>query len=461
MTVFIEEGRAGSLHRPALTTRFACVLLLALAALAALPYLRSFTLPPISDDYLQVELGRKYGPVSGWAALSNDALYRCRATSIVLTWWTEQWFGVSQPAFTATSIGLHILNTSLIFAFGRWRRIGWNVSFIAAAFFAVNLGHQEAVIWYSALPELLMFLFGVAALHAWLNYLQRNSLAWCGASFVLFALSLLSKESAVIFGPLLALITWAETGSFRKMLPLTAFAAVTAIYVAGIFSAQKDHLHFNDGTFSLKAPFWLVWSVSLSRLLWVWGFAALLVLTAWREWRHWGRVALVGLTWIALTLFPYCFLTYMPRIPSRHTYLAGAGLGVLVAAGFLALAERTASRRWIGPAVAAVILVHNIGYVAFVKHPQYVKRAEPTEILLEFARQVKGPIHIHCFPYGIFAAEMTLKIGMGPDAPALVRDDNPAPTEPVVFCLGDRQHRAQVRPAVLEPERVSVMNRGL
>jgi hypothetical protein len=27
-------------------------------------------------------------------------------------------------------------------------------------------------------------------------------------------------------------------------------------------------------------------------------------------------------TWIAITLLPYSFLTYMPQVPSRHVYLA-------------------------------------------------------------------------------------------------------------------------------------------
>jgi len=461
MTVFIKEGRAVHIARLALTRRWAFALLLALAALAALPYVRSFSLPLISDDYLQVELGRVYGPVSLWPALAQDPLYRCRATSIVLTHWTEQWFGVSQNAFLLTSIGLHILNTWLIFAMGWWKRIGWEVSFAAAAFFAVYLGHQEAVIWYSALPELLMFFFGLGAILAWLRHLRSGSWLWCGASFALFVLSLLSKESAVIFGPLLALITWVETRSIKRMLPLAAFAAVTGIYVAGIFGGQKDHQHFNDGTFSLKAPFWIAWWNSFMRLLWVSGFASVIALTVWRQWRRWRPILSTGLIWISLTLLPYCFLTYMPRIPSRHTYLASAGLGLVIAAAFLALSERVGRRRWIPAAVAAVIVVHQAGYIAFVKHPQFVERAQPTEILLQYARRAKGPIHIHCFPYGIFAAEIAVKVGLGPGAAPLVNDPDPGPHVPYVFCLGDRQHRSRLRPAALISDPKSVSDRRL
>src|SRR6478672_6181535 len=70
-----------------------------LAALAVLAYARSLALPLISDDYLQIALGRQYGPVTGWKAVAADALYRCRETSLILTWWTERLFGVNTTAF--------------------------------------------------------------------------------------------------------------------------------------------------------------------------------------------------------------------------------------------------------------------------------------------------------------------------------------------------------------------------
>src|SRR6185369_14900669 len=65
-------------------------LVMALSALSTLAYLRSLWLPLISGDYLQVQLGRQYGPVSSWPALAADPLYRSRSTSILLTHWTEQ-----------------------------------------------------------------------------------------------------------------------------------------------------------------------------------------------------------------------------------------------------------------------------------------------------------------------------------------------------------------------------------
>jgi hypothetical protein len=55
---------------------------------------------------------------------AGDPLYRCRATSLVITYWTERLFGLNALAFNASSLLLHILNTWLVLALGRWKVVG-------------------------------------------------------------------------------------------------------------------------------------------------------------------------------------------------------------------------------------------------------------------------------------------------------------------------------------------------
>src|SRR5262245_10751009 len=124
-----------------------------LAALSLLAYFPALSLPRISDTYLQIQLGRQWGPIDAWGELFRDPLYRCRATSIVLTWWLERLFGMSQALLNWSQLILHVLGVWLVHAFGAIRGIGWKLSFAAAAFFAVYEGHQEAVIWFAAIPE--------------------------------------------------------------------------------------------------------------------------------------------------------------------------------------------------------------------------------------------------------------------------------------------------------------------
>lgn len=415
--------------------RRACACVLAgVALLCAAAYLRALSLPLISDDYVHIALAREQGPLSGWTKLASDPLYRCRTTSQVPTYWLERLFGLEPLAYNSASLLLHIFNTWLVFALGAWRLIGWRVSALAAAFFAVYEGHQGAVMWYAAIPEELVFFFGLASLVFWILWLQAGSgrTRYYAASFASFLLALGSKESGVVVVPLLVVAWWLEGGRRRaRLLLILPYGLVALAYAASIYGAKSTHLFFSDGTFSLEAPFWITLANSTGRLFWFWGILALLALAAWgtRKWRP--LLILAGL-WIPITLLPYSFLTYMPRVPSRHTYLASAGLALIVAAGFVVFRERMGkSHRWAVALVAILVVVHNCGYLWTKKQAQYLERAAPTEALVEFVRQREGPVYVHCFPYDFSAAHYAVELRLNEEVlpmPPEVEDPS------AVFC---------------------------
>ncbi|HWB82839.1 MAG TPA: hypothetical protein VG675_01780 [Bryobacteraceae bacterium] len=389
-----------------------------MAALAVVTYWRSLSLPFISDDYLQIWLARRYGPISGWHDLIRDPLYRCRATSLLVTYWTERWFGLTPRPFYWSSLILHVWDVWLVFALGIWRVIGWRKAAVAAAFFAVYERHQEAVIWYAAQPELLVFFFGVLALLFWILWVQsEGSNCWYAAGFWgAFLLALASKESAVAVLGLCLVICWfGETDrrirfSPRLLLPLGAAVALSAVYAALIFVNQTHHWHFQDGTFSLHAPFYRTWAISLTRMFWLWGLAATAILC------HRSRLgdAAVGFAWAGIALFPYCFLTYMREVPSRHTYWASAGLALIVAAAFVELYRTWGrSRCWLLYTVAAVMVTQNAGYIWTRKQQQFEERAAPTERLIQRARSARGPVYLHSFPYPLPVAESAVALEAG------------------------------------------------
>jgi hypothetical protein len=405
-----------------------------LAGLAIIPYLPFFSLPHISDDYLQIELGRKYGPISEWSDLARDALYRCRATSIVLTNWTENLVGTAPAVFQAQSTAVHAANTLLVAALGGWTIIGWRLAVLAAAFFAVHEGHQEAVVWYAAIPELLVFFFALLALHAWIWWLKGDQhRVWAYAATVAaFLLALLSKESAVAVVPLMAGAAYLERKPWSRIIKaLTPFAVISVLYAAAIFGAKQTHLHLNDGTFSTSSPVVEVVARSSFRLLWIWGVVALGALVAWRPS---GRKLMMGAAaWIVITLLPYSFLKYMPHVPSRHVYWASVGLAFLVAAALLKLWDRLPERREIAVALAAAIIAHNCGYLWIKKLPQYERRAAPTEKFLTYSEGVPGQIVVKCFPYGAELADLALQIRAGRPAGSAVWDPN-AKSGDGVYC---------------------------
>jgi hypothetical protein len=415
----------------------------ALAALAALPYLRSLGLPLLSDDHLQALLSRQWGPASGWASLMHDALYRSRTTSILVTHWTELLVGFSPLAFHLSSIALHIACVWMVLLLGSWPAIGWRNAAFAAGFFAVYEGHQEAVIWYAAQPELLVFAFGMASFLCWVAWLESNMARtrWLAASFAAFVIAIFSKESGVLVVPLMALaLVVRREESWKQFAALLPFAAISAVYFALIYAAASSHLFFHDGTFSLRAPFPVTIAISTARLLWVWGLLGAIGLAiAGGKGRF--RMMAIAFAWIWIALLPYSFITYMNRVPSRHTYFASAGLALLVATGFLAVAGRFRLPRWAAGAIVAAVILANSAYVWTWKHRQFMERAAPIAAVAQAARNTTGPIYVHCFPFPFIAAEQAAMVEAGrPDGAVILWREGPnsGPPPEGILCLDPR-----------------------
>jgi len=375
-----------------------------LALLCVATYWRSLGLPLISDDYLQIELGRTYGAISQWPELASDVLYRSRATSILLTHWTEQSFGLNPIWFNLSSLLIHFGNCSLVVLLGFWRPFGFQLSVPAACIFAFLQRPHEAVIWYAALPELLVFTFTIAALVAWILHCNTGRWHWFGLSMASFLFALLSKESAVLFVPLAVMVAGWERKLWWRLLPA---AAIALLYFLAIHGNRQTHLHFNDGTFSLSAPFWKTEIRTMGRLFGFWGGLAALVLAAWR--RSWRLIGLCVL-WMVITLLPYSFLTYQPFAPSRHTYMAAVGLAFLLSLAWLTLRERFSRRKEIAIAIAVICILQQASYIWTYKHRQFVERASATERLASAAEGYSGPVQVQCFPYPLEIAALTLSV---------------------------------------------------
>ena len=364
-------------------------------------YAPSLHIPLIADDFPNIAQALSWGAPEGIAALFQDAQFRLRATS----YWTmfALWqIGELAPwIYHGASLLLHIVNAWLVFAVACcWERTRAAAPW-AAFFFAVHEGHQEAVMWFSAINELLMFGFGMASLWCWLR--RKDA-----ASVALFALALVSKESAVVLLPLLALT---DPQRWKRLLP---HAALAALAVASIVQSHSNSFRFNDGSFSLHAPFWITWPRSLSRLLWFWGWAAAGMVWLSRD-RELRAIAGRALAWMGIALVPYSFLTYSTQIPSRQTYLASAGLALLVGMAGVKLP----GRRWAIAAVA-VMLLHNAGYLWTKKREQFIERSAPTAALITVAQRTHRRIWVRCFPLPRIVAEEAVRLGAGRPANALV-----------------------------------------
>ena len=392
-----------------------------LGLLAALAYAPMLGLPLLEDDYPNLWQAQQLGSPAQALELLHNPVFRQRVTSfwvMYLLWRTAR---LAPLAYHLVSASLHMANTWLVYAVClAWPRMRAG-AFWAAAFFAVAEGHQEAVIWFSAVNELLQFLFGMGALWCWLRMEERGG-SWRlqMAGVALFAMALLSKESAVVILPLLLLAGGGKDWR-RRALRFAPYAALAAVALAEVAASRSISFRFTDGSFSLHAPFWIVWPYNYFRILWIWGLVAMGAILLARD-RALRAAACRALAWIGIALAPYSFLTYSTQIPSRQTYLASAGLAMLAGLAMGCWRAR-ASRRRVAAAIAALALIANVGYLWTRKRSQFLERAAPTEALIAMARRTAGPIWIRCFPRNRFIAQEAAHLGAGVAPSRLVWDE--------------------------------------
>jgi hypothetical protein len=254
------------------------------------------------------------------------------------------------------------------------------------------------------------------------------------AGTVLFALALLSKESAVILLPLFFLT--GPGGVTRRVAP----TVLVLLALGSIAVSRSNSFRFSDGSFSLHAPFWITWPYGIARVLWIWGWLAAIVIVLSRE-RGLRRSGLAALAWIGIGLAPYSFLTYSTQIPSRQTYLASAGLALLFG---LALAH--AARKWplrprVVAAVVTLMLLHNVAYLWTKKRAQFLERAAPTEQLIALARRTPGSIWVRCFPQPPLVAEEAVRLAAKRSPAGLVWNQAEAAAHSAtVFCYRELKH---------------------
>ncbi len=398
--------------------------LFGVAAAAIVVYSFFIPLPPLVDDYGHTRLAERYGPLQGWGELFRDPLYRCRSTALWLTAALHSLAGFSPPAFHLASILLHVLNAWLVYALGACRWIGWPAAAAAAFVFAVNERPHEAVIWFASIHEPLVMASVLAALLAWIRWLEDGSRSWLVAVAAAWLLALLSKESGVVLTVLLPAAALLYPGRWRAAAwTLAAGLVSTAVYFWLAWSGQSDHQHFHDGTFAFGWHFLPTLVRSVPRGLGLWGGFGLVLLLLWRKDAPW-RAAVFAGVWYLAALMPYAFLTYMPRIPSRHHYLASGGMALLTGLAALLLLAKVKRPRVVASALAAALFLHNALYLWLYKRPQFVQRAEVTEGLLRMvAANPREKVLLRCPLLPLYEARMAVHYRLGLDPMPLLTED--------------------------------------
>jgi len=323
---------------------------------------------------------------------------------LFLTWFliNHTLFGLHPAFWHLTTVLLHVAVTGLVFVLAmrltRDRRIG----LVAALLFGLHPVHLETAAWISGVTDSLMALFLIPAFLSYLNYREGRGARWLAACLALYALALLSKETAIVLPAFVVAYEFLFGDAARRWseriraiaTPLLGFVAVTAAYLAARANALHGVAHktvdLPATIAALTVPSALWWYLKLLVLpiglsvfydtpyvthvslrffvLPVVGIAVAAGLLIW-WWRR-TRSPLVAFAaiWVLLPILPLMNLTVLPMgdfIHDRYLYLPSIGLVLLVAAALASIDTREILGRPAGQVVAiALAFVLAFGTVA-------------------------------------------------------------------------------------------------
>jgi protein O-mannosyl-transferase len=350
----------------------------------------------VQDPSVLTQLAWK--PLLASPQMGNTNYYRPLVVILYnLTW---QAGGGRPLAFHLLNVLMHMLNATLLLQLIRKIPAATEATAVGAALlFAVHPQNTEVVAWPSCLPELGYTAFGLGALlchvHAWSRPpgpARRLRLT----GYVLFALAISCKETALAFIPLVALLEfWLRPNreethrkrAFAATRAVVPYVAAVALFVAartavlgGLVPRAARGLH-SAGDAVLNGP-WLL----LLYLKSIFVPSALLVehvvplVTSVADPKFIAGTTLVGAGIVAiararrvrpdlafaasaalLPLVPALYLPALGRDPfaERYAYLSVAACSWLIVggAGALARSGRFAAPRWALPALLGAIVL--------------------------------------------------------------------------------------------------------
>ena len=180
------------------------------------------------DDFTSLWIGRE-APKTFWRVLSSFVYFRA-ARSL---------FDLNPVAFHVTSLLFHIANAVLVFLVTRALSVGRATSLVAAILFVVHPALYFPVYAVSSIGEILSCFFILLASLFLLRARRPEGLAASLVVCILFAASLLSKETTILFPVLAVLIFVVKRTQVKRAVPVVAaLVAVAVIYGALFYSAD-------------------------------------------------------------------------------------------------------------------------------------------------------------------------------------------------------------------------------
>jgi hypothetical protein len=327
---------------------------LLVAGAAIILYWPTLHLPLIYDTLLHIRIATELDLLTVWLPTEAFGFYRPLTFLPMLV--IRGWFGYYPATLLhGLNVGQHALNAVLLLALSwrLWRKL--DRSLAAGLLLALFPFAYQAVAVYGHNVHLTTAGLILLGLHCYLSGLRQRKLAWHLLTGLFFFLALLSHETAVLFGPLAALVHWnAQTPpkSLRQLSKGTLLPWFIFLVLGGLYAIVYQFLPISPavpgagagGSPGLKLLYLLQSAAHpfawLSHLLpglnaatvVLGGFAVTILLTAWSARRQANRLPLLlGWAWwtgFACLLFVSLPTEYVLHGP-RLLYLAGIGLALL------------------------------------------------------------------------------------------------------------------------------------
>jgi tetratricopeptide (TPR) repeat protein len=320
-----------------------------------------------------------------------------------------QLFGLNPLWWHVTTVLMHVGATALVFFLCRKLLRDDATALVAAALFGLHPVHIEAVAWISGVSEPLHAILFLGTLLSYIRARERRSSPWLAASLVLYVVTMLSKETALVLPAFVLLYEWlyrpgqaaAQPPPGQRLrsalLLLSPYVLLSLLYVAlrihvlEGFSHALTQVPLRVDLLTFPSLLWfytrlLVYPTGLSAfydtpyiasldvrhvLLPLLGVAAI-ACGLWYWWRRSRRpeVAFASLLLIIplLPLFNLDIFRQGDITHDRYLYLPSLGFCILVALAIQALPARGRGRLG-APALrvvltAALVLFYAVGVVA-------------------------------------------------------------------------------------------------
>lgn len=223
-------------------------LIFAVAGTSVLAFLLFYPLPFLADDYFLIYAAKQnpFPIFSDWIG-GESGMYR----PVIILSLAVQYFihGNDPTGFYLLNYVIHILNSLLLYyvlkrVFTEHLDISDNYAFTAASvYFFLRMQGMTNIFWISGRTELFSAFFGLLAVYILTK--KKAGIKEYTWSALLLLLSLLSKETGILFVPLIAGMIYLQTkeftvSMFRQMLPM-AFTLVLYILLRE-FALGQDFL---------------------------------------------------------------------------------------------------------------------------------------------------------------------------------------------------------------------------